>query len=167
MRIAVVYDSLTGNTKILADELKKALPPEDLVYCGPLPDSIEADLYLIGSWTDKGSCSEKIAGFLEKLSGKTIAVFATAGFGGSEEYYQAIFERIKTHIDQSNQILPPFFCQGKMPAGVLERYQKMAEKNPDDAKIKQSIANFHQALLHPDEEDLAKAKDWLKKITAK
>ena len=164
MRIAVVYDSLTGNTKLLADELKKALPPKDLVYCGPLPDSIAADLYLVGSWTDKGSCSEKIAGFLEKLSGKTIAVFATAGFGGSEEYYQAIFERIKTHIDQSNQILPPFFCQGKMPAGVLARYQKLAEANPADEKIRQSIANFHQAASHPDEGDLANIRAWLENI---
>ena len=167
MRIAVVYDSLTGNTELLAKEIQKEIAAEDLVYFGRVQESIEADLYIVGSWIDKGSCSEKIGKFLCQLNNKQIAFFATAGFGGSEEYYQAIFQRIKTFINDSNQVFEPFFCQGKMPAGVLARYQKMAEENPDDAKIKQSIANFHQALLHPDEEDLAKAKDWLKKITAK
>ena len=166
MKIAIVYDSLTGNTELLANAIKKEIASEDLVYFGRTEDNIEADLYLVGSWIDKGSCSGKIADFLSKLKGKKVAFFATAGFGGSEEYYQAIFSRIKPLIDLSNQVTEPFFCQGKMPASVLARYQKMAEENPDDPKIKQSIANFHQALPHPDEEDLAKAKEWLKKVIA-
>ena len=167
MKVAIVYDSLTGNTHLVADELKKVINPEDLVYFGSVQDNIEADLYIVGSWTDKGSCSGKIAQFLRQLNNKTIAFFATAGFGGSEEYYQAIFERIRALINDSNQVLEPFFCQGKMPASVLARYQKMAESNPNDPKIQQSIDNYYQALPHPNEEDLAKAKDWLKKIIAK
>lgn len=166
MRIAVVYDSLTGNTELLAKEIQKEIAAEDLVYFGRVQENIEADLYIVGSWIDKGSCSEKIGKFLRQLNNKQIAFFATAGFGGSEEYYQAIFERIKTHIDQSNQILPPFFCQGKMPAGVLARYQKLAEANPADEKIRQSIANFHQAASHPDEGDLANIRTWLENILA-
>lgn len=167
MKIAVVYDSLTGNTELLANEIKKEIASEDLVYFGRIEDNIEADLYLVGSWIDKGSCSGKIADFLSKLRGKKVAFFATAGFGGSEEYYQAIFARIKPLIEQWNQVTEPFFCQGKMPASVLTRYQKMAEENPDDPKIKQSIANFHQALPHPNGDDLTNIRTWLKKILSK
>ncbi|WP_365844687.1 flavodoxin family protein, partial [Clostridium sp.] len=56
MKIAIVYDSITGNTKKIAEELKKEINGLNLVYFGE-PQNVEADLYIVGSWTDKGMCS--------------------------------------------------------------------------------------------------------------
>ena len=83
MKIAIIYDSITGNTKKIAEEIKKEIDESNLVYFGEPEKEIEADLYIVGSWTDKGMCSKKITEFLKKKKNKKIAYFGTAGFGGS------------------------------------------------------------------------------------
>ena len=97
---------------------------------------------------------------MKKIKNTKIAYFGTAGYGGSESYYRTLFERIKTYIDSSNQILGYFYCQGKMPIRVRERYIKMITENPEDSTLKVSIKNFDEALTHPDEVDLNNAKKW-------
>lgn len=47
-------------------------------------------------------------------------------------------------------------CQGKMPAAVKERYEAMLEKAPDNERAAAFLANFSQALSHPDADDLEK-----------
>ena len=55
MKIAIIYDSITGNTKKIAEEIKKEIDKSNLIYFGEPEKEIEADLYIVGSWTDKGS----------------------------------------------------------------------------------------------------------------
>lgn len=164
MKIAIVYDSITGNTKKIAEELKKEVDGLNLVYFGEPEKKIEADLYIVGSWTDKGMCSKKITEFLKQLKNKKIAYFGTAGFGGSIEYYQKLSNRVKEIIDSSNEILGYFHCQGKMPMSIRDRYVKLITDNPADKNIQVSIENFDEALLHPNYEDISNAKKWIKSI---
>ena len=56
MKIAIVYSSNTGNTKIIAEAIKEELSNEDIVYFGKTENNIEADIYIVGSWTDRGKC---------------------------------------------------------------------------------------------------------------
>ena len=51
-----------------------------------------------------------------------------------------------------------FFCQGKMPMSVRERYVQMMTAHPDDKKLQVSLNNFDTALSHPDEIDLQNAR---------
>lgn len=162
MKIAIIYSSNTGNTKTIAEAIKKELEKENIVCFGKVTEEIpEADTYFIGSWKNKGNASEDIIKFIKTIKNKKIAYFGTAGYGGSQSYYKTLFERIKANIDPSNQILGYFYCQGKMPMQVRERYVKMITENPDDANLKVSIKNFDEALTHPDEEDLENAKKWV------
>ena len=96
-----------------------------------------------------------------KIKSKKIAYFGTAGFGGSEEYFKKLFERVKINIDSSNKILGYFYCQGKMPMQVKTRYEKMLEENPEDSRLKLSIENFDRALSHPNDEDINNVKNWV------
>lgn len=164
MKVAIVYKSVTGNTKLIAEAIKEAIPENELIYFGEPQDNINADLYVVGSWTDKGMCTKEIVKFLKGLENSSIAYFGTAGFGGSEEYYNKLFERIKTNISNSNRIVGKFFCQGKMPMAVRDRYVSLITEHPDDKKLKVSIDNFDKALSHPDENDLQNAKNWMKSI---
>lgn len=166
MKVAVVYKSLTGNTKLVADAIGEAVG-ESLVYCGEPKEGLDADVYFVGSWTDKGMCCEEIAEFLKTLENKKIAYFGTAGFGGAKEYYQAIFERVTDMILSANEILDYFFCQGKMPMSVRERYVSMMTANPEDKKLAVSVENFDKALSHPDANDLEDVKVWAKTIIEK
>lgn len=158
MNTAIVYESKSGNTKLLAQAIHEVI--KDVVYMGGVCE-IDADLYICGSWTDKGSCDEKMTAFLKTLRHKKIIWFQTAGFGGSKEYYECLFERVKQNIDESNQILGHFYCQGKMGMAVKERYLQLLEKNPDDLKLKASIENFEMALSHPDRQDLTNIQTWI------
>ena len=84
MKVAIIYSSITGNTKLLAETIKSEIKEE-----------IDADIYFIGSWTNKGDASNDIINFLKKLKNKKIAYFGTAGYGGSTTYYDTLFSRVK------------------------------------------------------------------------
>lgn len=160
MKVAIIYKSLTGNTKQIADEIASVIEDAQLVYIGEPTEGIDADIYFVGSWIDKGNCTKEIAEYLSGAEAKKIALFATAGFGGSIEYYNTLAERIKSQIPVSNQIVGQFFCQGKMPVSVRERYVAMMQANPEDKNLEVSIRNFDEALTHPDEADREAVKRW-------
>lgn len=164
MKIAIIYKSITGNTKIIADAIKEALDDQEIVYFGEPKDNIDADIYIVGSWTDKGECSKEIKAYLSSLENKKIAYFGTAGFGEDIEYYKKLYNRVKENIKRSNQILGYFYCQGKMPMSVKDRYLSFMKEHPDDKRIKISIDNFNKALNHPDKTDIENAKHWIRYI---
>ena len=164
MKIAIVYSSNTGNTKIIAEAIKEELSNEDIVYFGKPENNIEADIYIVGSWTDKGNFSSEIKEFLTNLNYKKIAYFGTAGFGGQVEYYQTLFNRVKENINDTNQILGYFYCQGKMPMSIRDRYEHLIKENPEDKNLQVSIKNFDEALEHPNKEDIEQVKLWIKHI---
>lgn len=163
MKIAIMYKSISGNTKLLAEEIAKEVQ-KDLVYIGTPKNDIEADLYIVGSWTDKGMCDDELVEFLRSLHNKKIAYFGTAGFGGSTSYFDTLFERIKGNINKSNQILGYYFCQGKMPMSVRDRYVKLLSEQPESVKIQQNLKNFDQALEHPNANDLRNVREWIRGI---
>ncbi len=160
MKIAIIYDSNTGNTKELALAIKDALKGYEVVYCDKPGDVIpKADIYFIGSWTDKGDTSNKIKAVLKDLHDQKIAYFATAGFN-DDGYYKRLFLRAKINIPDDNEILGHFYCQGKMPMAVRERYEALIKANPDDQKLMVSISNFDEALSHPNHDDIDNVKKW-------
>ncbi len=141
----VVYNSLTGNTKLLAGTIKNVLPDND-----------DDDIVFIGFWTDKGNADSKTIEYLKLLRNKKIFLFGTCGFGGSEAYFDRILTNVKNSVDSSNEVIGEFMCQGKMPESVRNRYLKMKESDNCPPNIDALIDNFDRALSHPDREDLEK-----------
>ncbi len=159
MKIAIVYSSKTGNTKDIATKIAEAIK-DDVIYLGEPKKDIDADLFFIGSWTDKGNASNEILDFIATLENKKIAIFGTAGFGGSKEYFANLFDRVCKHISNSNKILGYYYSQGKMPLAVRSRYEALIKANPLDEKLQVSLKNFDEALKHPNEEDFNNAKSF-------
>ena len=106
----------------------------------------------------------EIKEFLTKLNYKKIAYFGTAGFGGQVEYYQTLFNRVKENINDTNQILGYFYCQGKMPIGIRSRYEQLIKEHPEDKNLEVSIKNFDEALKHPNKKDIEQVKEWIDSI---
>ena len=168
MKIAIIYSSKTGNTKALAKAIKETLKNQNLIYFNMPSKKIPmADIYIIGSWTFKGSPTNDIIQILKKIKNKKIAYFGTAGYGGNPTYYQKLFERVKSYIDSSNEILGYFYCQGKMPNQIKTKYEQMLKENPNETKYKKMIDTFDNALSHPNEEDLNNVKKWINQIIDK
>jgi len=166
MNIALITNSKSGNTAQLARALREAFAVSDvqLVCDVELPDAPQledaagqallADAVCVGFWCDKGSCTEGVAKLLERMDGKRVFLFGTCGFGGSQEYFDQILERVKGHLPQTAELAGAFMCQGRMGPGVRARYEAMLAKNPTDARAQALIDNFDAALAHPNVDDL-------------
>ena len=155
MSYAIVFSSKTGNTKLLADTLHACLPQENCCYFGtPDPAAMEADALYVGFWTDKGNADESTLDFLKQLHGKNIFLFGTAGFGGSEEYFNKILKKVEGSLDRSNTVFGRYMCQGKMPPSVRARYEAMRTLPAPPENLDALIENFDRARSHPDADDL-------------
>ena len=161
MTSAILYSSLSGNTKLLAQTIYDVIK-EDCKYCGETKE-IDADRVYVGFWTNKGTADDKTMEFLKTLHNKEIFLFGTAGFGGSQEYFDGILQRTKQNIDAGNTVIGTYMCQGKMPISVRNRYEKLKESPNCPANIDMLIENFDKAVSHPDQNDLDKLIQILQK----
>lgn len=154
MSYSIVYSSRTGNTALLAQAIREALPAGNCLYFGA-PDSraLEADTIYVGFWTDKGTCDEAVTRFLQSITGQKVFLFGTAGFGGAPAYFDQILGRVKENLKGAD-IVGSYMCQGKMPEAVRSRYLAMEESPRRTAMLE----NFEQALSHPDARDLDRLK---------
>ena len=166
MKYMIVYSSNTGNTEIIAEAIKDALNEKKCTYYGK-PDGIstqDAEVIFIGFWVFRGSCPEEIKKYLRTLENKKIFLFGTAGFGGSETYFETILTDVKSYVSNSNIIKDSFMCQGKMPDRVLERYQSLLSEDPENSNAIDMIENYKSALSHPDTQDVENVKVLVKSI---
>lgn len=173
---SIVFSSRTGNTAELAEAVREALQEGTCGYfgsvngddggdgrgyagagCGRTSSAIPAsETLFVGFWTNQGVADQATQKLLGQLRNRKIFLFGTAGFGGSEEYFQAILDKTKAFIDDSNTVIGTYMCQGKMPHSVRERYVKMKEQPDHMPNIDTMIENFDKALSHPDADDLKK-----------
>lgn len=161
-RYSIICNSLTGNTRKLADTIRETLPEENCDYFGSgKEENLNSGVICVGFWTDKGNADSATLELLKTLRNKEIFLFGTAGFGGSEAYFQKILANVRASVDASNTIIGEYMCQGKMPMSVRERYMKMKEMPDQSAKAEALIENFDRALSHPDEKDLAVLKEMI------
>ena len=158
-RYSIIFSSLTGNTKKLAETIRAVLPAENCDYYGvPETQELHSEILYIGFWTDKGNADNATLELLSKLRGKKVFLFGTAGFGGSAAYFRKILDHVKQSVDPSNTVIGEYMCQGKMPQSVRDRYMKMKAQPEHPANIDALIENFDRALSHPDEDDLERLR---------
>ncbi len=153
-RYSIMFSSMTGNTKMLADTIRKILPEENCDYFGPCKENPVSEMLYIGFWTDRGNADKTTLELIKSLRNKKIFLFGTAGFGVDEGYFKRILNNIKENVEPGNQIIGEYMCQGKMPQSVRERYVKMKEQPDHKPNLDMLIANFDHALSHPDANDL-------------
>ena len=159
----VLYQSQTGNTKKLATEIFAALPgmSKDLISLDELRELPEAETYFIGFCVHYGTCSLEIGNVLSSISGKNVALFGTCGIANCPEYFKGIENSASIWLEDDNHYLGAFFCQGKMPLKIRQKFESMIRKRDCDAdKIKVQLQNFDEAMIHPSQDDLNQAVEF-------
>ena len=158
-RYSIMFSSVTGNTRMLAEAIREMLPKENCDYFGVCGGAeAKSELLYVGFWTDKGNADEDTLALLAGLRGKKIFLFGTAGFGGSEAYFRKVLDRVRQSVDASNTVIGEYMCQGKMPQAVKDRYLRMKEQPEHPANLDMLLENFDRALPHPDAADLEKLR---------
>lgn len=105
-RYAIIFSSRTGNTRELADTIRGALPDARCAYFGEAKSADpDAEMIYVGFWTDKGTADQACLELLGRLRNKKIFLFGTAGFGGSEAYYQKILRMSARPLTQATRWL--------------------------------------------------------------
>ena len=156
MRYAIVWGSKTGNTELLARSVGEAVDGGECIDMGaPCDEALAADRIYVGFWTDKGTCDKEVALFLPRLGEQEVFLFGTAGFGGSQAYFDQIMARVLKLVPGTVTVVGAFMCQGKMGPAVRKRYEAMREGGAPAEQVDAMIANFDAALSHPDDDDIA------------
>ncbi|HOO28485.1 MAG TPA: flavodoxin family protein [Lachnospiraceae bacterium] len=169
MKCEVIFDSKTGNTRALAKEFYKCLAcgEKEIQELCEETDPEQGEVYFVGFWTDRGTCSMEVIDFLSKLQGKYVALFGTCGMGNNPEYYRDIENRVKVWLPEDNQYLGCFICQGKMPIQVRKRYETLLEEGNQREMAERMLRNFDEVMLHPDSDDFKKAAEFVEKVFKK
>ena len=162
-RYSIIFSSKTGNTAELANAIRDALPQENCDYFGTseIEEPVSEMLY-IGFWTDQGNADKSALELLQRIKNKKVFLFGTAGFGENESYFQKVLNNVKSSMDESNQVVGEYMCQGKMPMSVRQRYENMKKQPLHLPNLNAMIENFDKALSHPDADDLERLKQAVK-----
>ena len=76
-----------------------------------------------------------------------------------DNYYKNIENSARIWLEDDNLYLGGFFCQGKMPVQIRQKYESMLNGDQaHDHHLKLQLSNFDEAMIHPTKDDLTRAE---------
>lgn len=158
MKTLLVYSSLTGNTKKVAEAIREVFGCEaDLFPVETAPPAADYDFVAVGFWVDRGTADSKAQAYLKTIKGKPVALFATLGAYPDSEHAADSMKNAVAFLDASNRLVGTFICQGKIDPRLIERFKNMPSDHPH-AVTPERLARWEEAAKHPDANDLEAAK---------
>ena len=164
MRYEIDYLSKSGNTKKLADAIEDLLPVRDTKIIDLLQDkaTMDADIYLLFFSFNKGAVPLAVMETLEKLEGKTLLLFVTFGAGDSVDYQMALQQKIDPFLPTVCDCKGMFLCRGAFPDAVIAAAEEKFKQDPENEYAAMIHACCEQAMGHPDQVDLEKARAFVR-----
>jgi len=164
MKTAIVYSSLTGNTKKVAVAIQEVFGTEGELFPVELaPDAALYDLVVIGFWVDKGTADSKTRNYLQTLHDKRVALFATLGADPDSKHATECLAKATALLAPGNQVVGTFICQGKVDPRLVEQFKKFPAGHPH-AMTQERQLRHAEAAKHPDAKDLQGAKEVFARI---
>lgn len=158
MKVQLIYSSLSGSTKKLAEGIYKGLVGNDKSI-HDLKDgvpSLDADILLLGYWVDKGGPNDEMKVLMEGLENKVIGVFCTlAYFVDSTHGHESLKKGIEL-VKDKNTVLGSYVCNGRLSDKLIENFRK-APKGGHHSATPQSEKRWEIMKKHPTELDIALA----------
>ncbi|MFI3226620.1 MAG: flavodoxin family protein [Clostridia bacterium] len=156
MKKAIVFSTISGQTEKLAKVILDKVGEVDY-YGVPSEEALNADVIYVGCWTQAFTCPPNIKDFLEKLNGKKVFLFMTAGYNSSDIYFAPIMQSVKANINTTNEIIGEFICQGAVSPQKQEAIKKM-----DIEKYNNMKEQLDLSQMHPDAGDIEKLIEKIK-----
>ena len=169
MKSIILYSSLTGNTKQVAEAITSVLPVgTSCVSMKELPTDLSSyDLVFAGFWVDKGTANKEARDVLGTLHNPHIALFATAGVPPQMAHAKESLVNAANCLPDGVDPVGTFICQGKVDPKVIEMMYKMFPPGSAHGQSPERDALHKAAETHPDEQDFANAKEFTKSVLAK
>ncbi len=166
MKYMVVYSSKTGNTKMIAKAINKALPEESEVFSVQnAPEPNDYDFIAIGGWVDKGMPDAAMQNYMNKIKNKNVGIFMTLGAYPDSQHAKDSMQKARQLL-KDNDILCEFICQGKVDPQLIKRMREMTKNNPyhPHAMNEERKARLAEAAKHPNQLDCQNAAEAFAKI---
>lgn len=126
MKVQLIYSSLSGKTKRLAEYLYNSLQAEeksihDLKEGVPV---LDGDIILLGYWVDKGGPNKDMQEFMKTVKGKTVGVFCTLGFYADSAHAINSIRAGADLLAQENTIIGSYVCNGAISENMIAAFRK-------------------------------------------
>lgn len=165
-RTLVVYSSLTGNTKAVAEKIFDIIEGDkEIVSINDIKnvDTNNFQKIIIGFWVDKGTADKRTRDFIKTLSNKKIAFLRTLGADPESQHGNDVRERVSKLCNEKNTLLGGFLCRGKIDPKLVEKMGKFPLKLVHPL-TPERLARIEAAKSHPNEKDFLEAQEYFKNI---
>ena len=163
---AVVYTSVTGNTEKLAKAMAEELGCDCFTTDNAPEDLSKYDVIVAGYWLRLGGPADKMKAFLQKINNKTVVFFQTHGAYAGTEHAITSFARAGSMLGEDCYVLGTFSLQGELNPALIAKRSNMPQDKHHGA-TPENIARWEAAKGHPDENDLIKAKEFIREMTGR
>ena len=158
---AIIYSSVTGNTRTIAEAMAEALGDSAELYrVQDAPEDLSGyEVVLLGYWLRLGAPDPLMLRYLPKVHDACVCFFQTHGTDPGSEHAATAFARAGYHLGKGCDILGTFGCRGQINPALLEKRRKGDPDDPHNSE--QSRARWKAAAGHPDDADKQAAKDFI------
>ncbi len=144
MKFGIVYSSLTGCTKRVAEALYagldqlKAYPEisqieKSIDNFRNKPDVSDADIVALGYFVSQASMEDDLKKFLPNLKGKRVFVFCTlAYFAESEHAFKSIQSGVNLVKAAGAEVIGSYVCNGALAPDIIARFKSIAESKMEE-----------------------------------
>ena len=114
MSTIILYSSLTGNTKSVAEAMASVMP--EGTPCVPVKEApanlADYDTVFVGFWVDRGTANKEAAKLIETLNNKHVVFFATLGMYADSDHARESIEKASTLLP-NKRIFGGWFCMSR------------------------------------------------------
>lgn len=150
----IVYSSISGNTRLLAENIYREYEEEADFYpvdMAPEPDGYE--WIFLGFWVNRGTADPKTKAYIEKIQGKNIGFFGTLGAYPDSDHAEKVINNVSFLINEKNRLLGSFLCQGRIQSSLTDKFRKK-EGTHTHKMTPERIQRHKDAESHPDDTDI-------------
>ncbi len=151
MKVAVVYNSLSGNTKKLAEGVFDKIPAryEKAIFkVGEDYDISEYDVVVPAFWIDKSFPNKPMKDFISSLENTKIFFMGTMGFFPDSQHGRDCANNTLSIINESCETIGYFICNGKVDMRLLERISKMKAETVGEKAFKAHMLDERNILKY-------------------
>ena len=157
MRCLVVYSSVTGNTRMVAEAVAGAMPPGTAllpVHKAPSPDAY--DFLALGFWVKRGMPDPRMIRYMRMVKGTSVGWFGTLAAWPDSPHARQVGTAAEGLLE-GNRILGGFLCQGRLAPKRFAAAMDPAYANATHRMTEERRARLLEAAKHPDADDCANA----------